>query len=273
MYLKLLIFEILKLRNIFNIHGSKGSKQQKIIPKEVDIVYIGNKLKEIYPDTKFYGYFQWGHTEKPDDYKSIERRLRNPCANREITPKFHTNKLYTNIETILIDFFTEYNTDDKIDSEILWTYIAEVKILPNVIYTVKHDTFIINNIEMYQDDEIYGYISMYHFNPPEWNYNYSSYCKIDKTSCWSNSKFCKKIIKINPFAIKFVQNQTVKLSKLACSLNLEVIEYINNQTPELSMYVCSKDPSCIQYIRNQTLELQEMCFKMDNSVAKYFTVI
>ena len=76
--------------------GSKESKQQKIKPKEVDIVYIGNKLKEKFPNIL--------------NFMDIFIQILRTCI-------VNTDKkiqLYTNIERLLIEFFSKkFNSNSK----------------------------------------------------------------------------------------------------------------------------------------------------------------
>ena len=86
---------------------------------------------------------------------------------------------------------------------------------------------------------------------------------------WQIEENLLKILKIDGWAIQFIEKPTLEMQLEAVKQNGYAIQYIKNPTPEMQLEAVKQNGRTIQYIKNPTFEMQLEAVKRDGC-AIYF---
>jgi len=87
------------------------------------------------------------------------------------------------------------------------------------------------------------------------------------TMCEEKPEICYKLVRINPYLIRYIDEPNDELCTVAVEQDPNVIRYIKNQTDKICKLAVKKNPFALKYVKKQTLELCREAVGKD-SIAK-----
>jgi hypothetical protein len=86
-----------------------------------------------------------------------------------------------------------------------------------------------------------------------------------------------KKIKDNPWNLRFIENQSEEICRLAIRQRPRVLQYVIHQTEEICLYAIKKDGSVIEFIKDQTVNICLAFLKHDSDGSaesyKYINIV
>src|SRR3989339_756209 len=143
----------------------------------------------------------------------------------------------------------------------------------NNIYSSKLDFYDKNNISCYLSIEDCFITTISIPNDANVCVKYEKFISdkliIDITNKITIKDFCKNAVEINPYTLKYVNEQTEELCKFAVSRECRMLKYVKEQNEELCKIAVSRNGIMLKYVKEQTEELCKIAVKQNGYALKY----